>query len=214
MTYFEDSLSAFSAITHRLSTGLSTSFRSGLPVCDFPYAVGWRQITPTTRDRRFPSWSWAAYPGQLSSGATEPYVYQDWQLTEDERVFYEPYFRVEETYNDDIKIIYERNTEEIHRQPWEATKADVEILKISALPFQDNLTGNKSFHQPPRGLIVEGIVLTFHLEGPATFASPNTKYPIATFKAFLGTTECQLLVTSTQHAEAFWGKSVTADKML
>jgi hypothetical protein len=75
MTYISDSLNAFSGIVDALWDGFSTKFLYGLPVADFPYALGWRQLNPVQRTPSFPSWSWTAWEGELAVGAIIPHEY-------------------------------------------------------------------------------------------------------------------------------------------
>lgn len=211
MTYFADSLNAFSALIRTLSTGFGTTFRSGLPVSDFPYALGWQQVVPTERVLAYPSWSWAAWEGELVMGASDPYKYDEWQPAEDDRPFFEPYFRVDELIDGSFVPLYERNVDEGHRTPWKETVEDVELLKIKALPFEDaaglaepSLQGGKPLG--PGLLVVEGITLTLLIDGPANVSGPDSKYPLATFEVFLGETKCELITASRAHADVVRAK--------
>jgi len=211
MTYFGDSLNAFSALGAVLNrafacTGQSTpaggAVWSGLPTYDLPDVLSWRSSAPAPRDRRWPSWSWAAYPGPLIKGAVLPPRYHDWQLDEDRRPFFDVHFVA---YPRTPKVaLYRRNLDEGHRPPWKNTIDDVELLKIGAMPFED-ATGLATLwpvldasgaETCLGGFIAEGVVLSLALAGPAT-----APYAEALFDVFLGTAKCRLVAQALRRTQ-------------
>lgn len=64
LTYANDALKAFSAITQSFSPSFPGGFFFGLPEFMFDLALLWSLATPrNVRRGMFPSWSWAAWEG-------------------------------------------------------------------------------------------------------------------------------------------------------
>lgn len=55
LTYISDSLNAFRAITNELTARFESEFQYGLPVSEFWFSLGWRQMQPRRRGPSFPS---------------------------------------------------------------------------------------------------------------------------------------------------------------
>ena len=199
MSFSSDSLNAFAAIATTLSSGFNTPVIYGMPTVDFPYVLGWRQTIPAKQLPEFPSWSWTAWEGELTTAAASPYEYRDWQLADDGRPFFEPFFKLH-------GFDCERNLEDhdSHRQPWEDAADDVPILKIKNLAFVDAVRDlDKTDLMASQNLVVEGIVLTLFVNGAIKVPSPKAKYPVAKIEVFLGSARCELTATSAAHAEVF-----------
>ncbi|UNI20172.1 hypothetical protein JDV02_006288 [Purpureocillium takamizusanense] len=71
LTWESDAVDAFSGVEHIVRHGINTKFWFGLPEFAFEQALLWQAKEPLTRRARdnraiFPSWSWAAWRGQVS----------------------------------------------------------------------------------------------------------------------------------------------------
>lgn len=197
MAFSSDSLNAFVGIAATLSSGFNTSIVCGMPTVDFPCVLGWRQAVPSDKLPGFPSWSWASRDGELSRAVATPYAYEDWQLADDDRPFFEPFFKLH-------GFDCERDLEddESHRSPWESASLDVPILKVKNLPFVDAVQGLEEAVLASSGnLVIEGIVLTLFVNGELSVSSPMAKYPRARIAVVLGSTTGNLQMASGSHAE-------------
>ncbi|GJN74266.1 hypothetical protein PCL_09135 [Purpureocillium lilacinum] len=71
LTWESDAVNAFSGVEHIVRQGINTKFWFGLPSFAFEKALLWQAREPLTLRARndealFPSWSWAAWRGQVS----------------------------------------------------------------------------------------------------------------------------------------------------
>jgi len=197
MTFSSDSLNAFAGIAAALSSGFNTCFVWGMPAADFPYVLGWRQAVLSDQLPEFPSWAWVSREGPLSRAVATPYAYEDWQLADDGRPFFEPFFKLH-------GFDCERDLEddESHRPPWESASVDVPLLKVKSLPYVDAVQGLGEMVLASSGnLVVEGIVLTLFANGKLSVSSPMAKYPMARIAVALGSTTGTLKMASGPHAE-------------
>lgn len=176
MAFSSDSLNAFVGIAATLSSGFNTSIVCGMPTVDFPYVLGWRQAVLSGTLSGFPSWSWASREGELSRAVATPYQYEDWQLADDQRPFFEPFFKL---HGFDPGCERDLEDEESHRPPWEGASLDVPVLKVKNLPFVDAVSGLEEVVVASSGnlVVIEGIVLTFFVNGELSVSSPMAKVP-------------------------------------
>jgi hypothetical protein len=197
MTYFSDSLKAFSAIIQDLSAGFGIQFVWGLPTEDLPYALGWRQKALSKRDPSYPSWSWSAWEGALTYAAIVQCGYSNKQLAESKLPFFEPYFSAreyKEKPENPMQLIFERNLDIEHRNPWMNVTGDVDHLKMTSVPFEDlsNIISTDEIKSNTHLLEVESIILNLVVHVPESLEENQGRFSIC--YVYIGDEKCKLHV--------------------